>query len=609
MTVARVSLLLVVTAILGAIAGGGWVLYWQRPAATEMGERRAAVGDFALLDQDGRFHRLYRNTLAKAVVLYSHGLGCAVVRESLPRFREIRDAYAKRGVVFYLINANPLDPRAALKGEAERLGVPILKDDAQLVAHSLDLVRTGEAIILDTESWAIRYRGPIDDGVGYGVVRPAATRHYLTEALDAVLAGDPPVPPRVPAVGCVIARPSEQVRVSYSREVAPILREKCMGCHRPGGVAPWAMDRYQTVAGWSPMIREVIMTRRMPPWHADPEVGHFLADGSLSNAEQETLVRWIDAGSPRDGTEDPLIMGPVATDGGQWTLGEPDLVIEVPAQRIPAHGVVPYRWLRVPVPIKADRWVRAVQLRPSEPALMHHGFVFAQYPGPLTELQPDWGEGRNGFFGAHVPGFNLLQMPEGSGQPLPAGATLVFQLHYVPNGRAAIDRTRLGLYFHTRPPAREYVMQSAANRNIRLPPGVPDHEERAAAVLEEDGILSALYPHMHYRGSRIRYEARYPDGRSELLLSVPNYSFGWQGLYRLAEPKPLPAGTRIRIVAGFDNSALNPANPDPTREVRWGLRDLDEMLVGYFMYTRARGEPELAALSATAGRAGSASPR
>lgn len=592
MTVAKLSLLMIVTALAGAIVGLEWAS-WRPHARTEPDRRSESVGDFALLDQDGRFHRLYRNATAKAVVLYSHGLGCTAVRDSLPALREIRDAYATRGVEFLLINANPQDRRSALKREAQATGleIPILKDDAQLVSEALGLARTAEAIVLDTATWSIRYRGPIDDRLYVGGQRGRATHHYLAEALDRVLDGELEESTQVSTIGCLIARPDTPADhpVSYAREVAPILREKCVNCHRAGGVAPWAMDRYETIAGWAPMIREVIMTRRMPPWHADPEVGNLLADGSLSIDEQRTLARWTAAGAPRDGASDPLLANPPVATDGRWALGEPDLVIEVPEQRIPAHGLVPYRWVRVPVPIAADRWVRAVQLRPSEPGLVHHAFVLVQYPARQDRAQPEWEEGRNGFFGAYVPGFDLLPMPEDSGQLLPYGTTLVFQLHYITVGRRATDRPRLGLYFHRTPPAREYVMQSAANLDIRIPPEVTDHEEQAEAVLEEDALLYAFYPHMHYRGSRFRYEARYPDGHSEPLLSVPSYSFGWQNLYRLAEPKWLPAGTRIRAVAGFDNSALNPANPDPSQEVHWGLRDLDEMLVGYFMYTRERG--------------------
>ncbi len=549
------------------------------------------VRDFALLDQDGRFHQLYRLTKAKAVVLYIHGLGCTAVRDSLPALKALRATYAKQNVEFLLINASPQDKRKDLQAEAARfhLDIPILKDEAQLVIQSLQAERTGEAILIDTRTWAIRYRGPIDDRLHYGSQRPAATRHYLDDAVAAMLDNDPVAVNRAPTIGCVLNVERERRPVSYAGDVVPILRDRCINCHRPGGVGPWAMDRYQTVRDWSPMIREVIMTKRMPPWQADPAAGELLADPSLRTGEQKTLVRWIDAGTPRGDGPDPLAAGP--PEGVKhWPLGEPDLVIKLPEQKLPAQGVLPYRWFKIPVPIVKDRWVRAVQLKPSNTAVMHHGFVMVQYPVRHKDREPAWLEGRNGFFAAHVPGLEVQPMPEHAGQWLPAGSTLVFQLHYITLGAPTSDRPALGLYFHRAPPPREYAVGSASNTELRIPPHAANHIETAEMTFSEPVMLHGLYPHMHYRGRRFDYVAHFPDGRSRRLLAVPNYSFGWQTLYRLKTPREFPAGTRIVARAEFDNSEQNPVNPDPTKEVRWGLDTDDEMLVGYLMYTHERDD-------------------
>jgi len=587
MTPLRTLALLIAAAALGALCTA-WLFYGRTPPPRADGPR---IVDFALLDAEGDYHRLSAEGHAKAIVFYSHGLGCSVVRNSLSSLKTLRDRYHEAGVRFFLLNANPQDDRAALKTEAERLGIdiPILKDESQLVMEGLGVTRTGEAILIDPATWTVRYRGPVDDRVGFEGERPRATREYLKDAIKALLDGDPIAASAPAGAGCLIAGLADAKAgpVSYEGDVVPVLRAKCASCHRPGGGAPWVMDRYETVKGWSAMIREVIMNRRMPPWHADPEIGVFSPDLSLTVEEKRTLVHWINAGAPHFSETDPLLADPPKGDTG-WPLGEPDAVIDLPTQRLPAQGVLPYRWLKIAAPIDRDVWVRAAHLQPSDAGLMHHGFVFVQYPERLKAKEPEWLEGRNGFFTAYVPGFSATPFPDGSGQLLPAGATLVFQLHYVTVGHPRSDRPRLALYFHDRPPSREYAVASAANMRIRIPPQAPDHREQAEFLLEEDVTLHAFYPHMHYRGSHFRYEARYPDGHVDALLSIPHYSFSWQTVYRLATPKALPKGTRIAVEAGFDNSDRNPLNPDPFKEVRWGLKDYDEMLVGYLMYTRER---------------------
>jgi hypothetical protein len=583
MTPLRTFALAVAALAAGALSTAGFfLLYGRDPAAS--GPR---VADFALLDAEGYYHRLSRHRDAKAIVFYVHGLGCTVVENSLASLQALRDRYREAGVRFFLLNANPRDDRAALTAEAARLGIPILKDESQLVIEGLAVARTGESILIDPSTWTIRYRGPIDDRVGYEGEKPRPRQAYLRDAIEAQLDGDSVALSAAPAPGCLIEPLAVARPVSYQTDVVPVLRNKCLACHRSGGGAPWAMDRYETVKAWNAMMREVIMNHRMPPWHADPAIGAFSPDLSLTVAEKRTLVHWIDAGAPRSAAADPLVSDPPEADRA-WPLGEPDLVIDLPAQKLPAQGVLPYRWLKVPIQVDKDQWVRAAHLKPSNPRLMHHGFVFVHYPERLKAREPAWLEGLNGFFTAQVPGFRITPFPEGSGQFLPAGSTLVFQLHYVTVGQPSVDRPRLALYFHDRPPPREYAVASAANRHIRIPPGAPDHRERAELELGEEVTLDAFYPHMHYRGSHFRYEARYPDGRVEPLLSVPNYSFTWQTVYRLASPLVLPKGTRIAVEAGFDNSDRNPVNPDPSKEVRWGLKDYDEMLVGYLMYTRAR---------------------
>jgi peroxiredoxin len=587
----RLTAILVVALV--AVTAVNVALFFARGRAPEPAAPPAddpIARDFALLDQNGRFHQLSRLAHARAVVLFTHGVGCPIVRQTMPTLKSLRARFEPQGVVFLMINANPQDDRAAIAADAKALDIeiPILRDSAQLVTEELGVKRTAEAFVIDPSTWRVRFHGPVDDRLYYELQKAEAKHHYLRDAIEAQLAGGPMPTDVPPGLGCLVtAHAAAAARPSYARDVVPILREKCVPCHRPGGAGPWSMDNYDTVRGWSAMMREVIMTRRMPPWHADPQYGDFTPDRSLSIEQMRALVHWIDDGAPRGEGPDPLAQNP-PTAAPEWPLGPPDVVIELPEQAIPARGAIEYRYITVPVPIDRDAWVRAVDLRPSNAAVMHHAFAFLQYPKRLKDEQPDWGEGIESYFAGYVPGYDVLPFPSGSGEFVPGGSSLLFQLHYTTLGHDTTDRPRLGLYLYDQPPPRELVTASAPNVDIVIPPHDPDYHTAATAYIDRDAELVSFFPHMHYRGSWMRYEARMPDGRRETLLSVPNYRFNWQSLYRLSEPIKLPAGTTMFVTGGFDNSEDNPFNPDPDKEVRWGLQSWEEMFVGYFQYTVER---------------------
>lgn len=547
------------------------------------------VGDFALLDQEGRYHQLHRyGTSARAVVLIAHGVGYHAMGPSMPALKALRNRYAHHQVSFLLINADPQTNRRVLQQEAARLGtdMPILKDENQLVVESLGICRIGEALVIDTRTWQIVYRGPVDDRMDADIPRAETRQLNLQDAIEAVLAGRPMTTDNPSGAGCLITQDKEE-NAAYAKDVAPILTEKCVPCHQAGGIAPWAMDRYETVTGRSAMMREAIMTRHMPPWDADPAYGSFSTDPSLSNTQIRALVHWIDAGSPRgDGLDSLAQTKPAMLP--EWPLGKPDLVIKVPPQSIPASGVIEYHYINIPLPVDRAVWVRAVDLRPSNRAVMHHGLVFVIYPPQLRARQPGWMSGANAYFAAYVPGYNVEPFPRDTGQLLPKGSVLRFQLHYNTVGHATTDSPRLALYFHKRPPAREFAVESAHNADFRIPANATDYPVEARYVFKKDAMLHAMFPHLHLRGSRVSYEARYPNGRREMLLSVPRYRFDHQTLYLLRRPKPLPAGTEIMVRGAFDNSSLNPANPDPSKEVIWGRQSWDEMFIGYLLYSVPR---------------------
>ena len=306
----------------------------------ETGDR---VDDFALLDQTGAYHRLHYHADAPAIVLFVQGNGCPIARNALPALRAVRDSFSARGVVFWMLNANLQDDRAAVAAEATAFDIdfPILIDDTQLVAEALGVTRTAEAIVVDPATWRVVYRGPVDDRMSYETQRPARA-HYLRDALAAHLGGKPVATPRRDAPGCIVHLPGPAAdrAISYSEDIAPLLEERCRACHRQGGVAPWSMSDYRTVLGWSPMMREMVRTRRMPPWHADPAGPRMANDLSLTAAEKRTLVHWIESGAPRGDGPDPLADRPTRPPA-RWSLGTPDVLLTAPRQELPQRGSCP----------------------------------------------------------------------------------------------------------------------------------------------------------------------------------------------------------------------------------------------------------------------------
>ena len=442
----------------------------------------------------------------------------------------------------------------------------------------------------------------MDDRRGYGTRHATATRDYLSEALEAVLAGAPVEIEPPETQGCLIT-PTAGVAspagpplageggeaVTYSGGVARLLERKCVPCHRTGGIAPFAMPDFYTVRGWSAMMREVVRTRRMPPWGADPRHGRFRDDLSLTPEETRLLVGWIESGAPRGEGPDPL--ADLELEENEWPLGPPDIVLAGREQEIPAAGTIPYRYSLMGEPLEEGVWLRAAHLKPSNPKVLHHALAFEGRLGGRAAAPDGDGSTRVPFYERMItkynPGVAAEPFPAGTGRWVPAGARIRVQLHYTPTGRTETDRPVLGLYLMDTPPERELRYAAALNGSFEIPPHADRHEVEAEVVFERAVTLYSLQPHMHYRGRSMRFAAHYPDGSTEILLSVPRYDFNFQTSYTLAEPKLLPAGTRVVCSGTFDNSARNEANPDPTRAVRWGLQSSDEMFIGYLVYSAA----------------------
>ena len=376
----------------------------------------------------------------------------------------------------------------------------------------------------------------------------------------------------------------------FYQDVLPVLQKRCQECHRPGQVAPMQFLTYAETRPWAKAIRDAVLTRKMPPWFADPKYGHFANDRSLSKQEIETLIQWVDGGAlqgdPKDGP-------PARTWPSGWNIGTPDVVLEMPlAFPIPASGAIDYQYVILPTRFNEDRWVQQVEVRPSDQARVHHAVVYIREPGSA------WLKGRasGAAFGlpiakslttsdillVYTPGNSFDGWRPGMAKKIKAGSDLVLQMHYTANGKTGADRTRIGLMFAKEPPRQAVLTLQMGNDRFVIPPGDPNYRVPVSGTLPNAALLISMFPHMHLRGKAFEYLMAVPNGRSTTLLKVSNYDFNWQLNYRLAEPLLLPAGTRLMCAGYFDNSANNPRNPDPAAEVRFGEQSWEEMMIGFF---------------------------
>ena len=369
--------------------------------------------------------------------------------------------------------------------------------------------------------------------------------------------------------------PQQVDRVTFASNVADILQRKCQQCHRPGQVGPFSLLTYEQARGHARMIGEVVADRRMPPWHADPKHGVFSNDRSLTDKERAALLAWVDQGAPEGDRAQAPAPRPFA-DG--WSIGKPDVVLTMPEPYlVAATGTLPYQNFRVKTNFKEDMWVQAAEARPGDRSVVHH--ILVQVDG---ESQNEIGTSEAlGYLTVYVPGDAPSIFPPGTAKRIPAGADIIFQMHYTPIGKAKSDQSTVGLIFAKERPKFEAITFGIAQPRFRIPPGAADYKVESTFTMPKDIRLVSLFPHMHLRGKTFKYTAQYPDGTNELLLSVPAYDFAWQSVYRLAEPKFLKKGTRIDCEAHFDNSSANPANPDATKTVRWGPQTYEEMMIGY----------------------------
>jgi len=370
--------------------------------------------------------------------------------------------------------------------------------------------------------------------------------------------------------------------VTFTKDVAPILYDRCVDCHRPGEIAPMSLLTYNEARPWAKAIKEKVLDRSMPPWLASAENHLFKNDRRLSQKEIDTIAAWVDAGAPK-GNDHDLPSQPKFEQG--WSIGKPDAVISLDqAVAVPAEGVIPYKYLTVQTNFTEDKWVQAAEIRPGNRKVVHHVIIFVQEPGNRTELT---GEARGGMgykLCGFAPGEQPKVFPPGTARLIKKGSKLTFQMHYTPNGEATTDRSYVGLIFSKTPVQKTALTGTAINSRFVIPAGDANFEVLSSWTATDDVRIIDLMPHMHVRGKDFTYTAVYPDGHSEVVLQVSKYDFNWQLLYQFTEPLFLPKGARLDCVAHFDNSARNKYNPDPAKEVRWGDQTWEEMMIGWFDY-------------------------
>ncbi len=538
------------------------------------------VGDFALLDEQGVFHQLSRYQHRDAVVLLAYDNSCLAARDAANLLTDLQSQFGEH-IAFLALDINAMDRATE---QSWQMPFPVMADELKLVAESLQLSQSGEVLVFNPQRLSLYYRGgagqALEDNLGEIVGNKSAASEGSDAVSDAV----------ADINGCPITYASATAAVpDYSTEVAPLIVEHCSICHREDGAGPFAFNGYYSLAGWSPMVKEVIMNKRMPPMQVDSAYAATPNAHFLSAEDRQKIMHWMQAGVPRgEGAEDPLAEVPLEKTF-DWQLGTPDFVIDTPKNVIPAVGILDYMYLELALPFTEDKWVSAVQFAPGEERVIHNLTAFIVAP------QSDfWGEERQALtserrvLGSFVPGRNPATVfPEGTGVLIPAGHKLALQFHYYSHGRVLEDSTTIGLYFHDTAPAREIVTRPVS-AEFTLTPNDPDQPLLASYEFAEKATLLAVRPRMNQRGKRMKFDLLPPGGEADTLVSIPAYNYGWQPLYWLETPRPLEPGAVVNVSGAFDNSLSNPFNPNFREEVQWGFDSGEEMFTGYLTYSVER---------------------
>lgn len=567
--------------ILFLVAGAAGLLLARAPADVREVKIGSRIANLTFKDIRYLTRSLDEFQDKKAFVLVFTSTSCPLVQRYLPTLSRLEKDYRAKGVQFLAVNVGSDDSILAMASQAveHEMEFPFVKDFDARAAAVLGVKRTPEVVVLDADR-QLRYRGRIDDQYRLSGARSAPTRNELKDALEAVLAGKEVAVAETPVDGCLITRPAvvpPEKPATFSEHIAPLLQKHCQDCHRPEGSAPFSLLTHRQVTARSEMIAEVVSEQRMPPWFASPNHGTFPNQRGLSAAERELFLHWLRSGMPR-GDESKL--PPPRADvvkPSKWLFGEPDLIIKAPEHELPAQGDVAYKYIMLPHVFLNETWLQGVQILPDNPKVLHHCNMAYGTVGGVK---------KDNFITGFVPGNGPMWLDEGVGFRIPGGSVLALEIHYVTTGKPERCQISVGLKYARGTVQKQLHHLLLEDTRFAIPPGAPAHRVAVSKKLDADATGLGLFVHMHLRGRDMAFRAHRPDGTSETLLLVPNYSFDWQMPY-VFEPgkKTFPKGTRIEAVAHYDNSTFNVFNPNPAALVRFGLQTRDEMFNGFFFYT------------------------
>jgi peroxiredoxin len=548
---------------------------WIKPADAGIGRM---IPDTTLTDLDGKTHRLTDFTKGKATVIALVSSSCPVSKRYLPTLSALEPQAKAAGVGVLLVaptaSETPAELRAALA--SAKLTTPCISDPQGALCQMLGATASTDVFVLDAKRTVV-YHGALDDQYGLGYSLDDPRQRYAVDAVKAVLEGRTPAIQATEAPGCVLDFNKTQTaaasgELTYHNRVSRILQSNCLECHRSGGVAPFALETYEQVNAKSGMIRRMVERGLMPPWFADKPQGSahspWINDRSLAERDRADLLAWLANGKPPGNPQDaPLPKQWPA----EWQFGTPDAVYQIAQPiEVKATGTMPYQNVTVDTGLTEDKWVTALEVQPTAREVVHHVLVFIRDQSgrgrndaaPRIRGEED---GTGGFFAAYVPGNNHVTYPDGFAKALPKGARLHFQIHYTPNGTATTDQVRIGVKFAKAPPQNVVQVAGIANVRLSIPAGANNHAVSGSIPVPREVKIIGFMPH------------------------------NWQLAYRYADPITIPAGSKIRATGWFDNSAENPANPDPAKTVRWGPQTTDEMMLGYVEYYLPGRDPKVAA--------------
>ncbi|MDO8271091.1 MAG: redoxin domain-containing protein [Gammaproteobacteria bacterium] len=548
------------------------------------------ANDFGLIDQEGRFHQLSRYSDKQAIVLFVQKNGDATSRQLLPMIADLQRRFSDKSVLVLAINLDPEVSRNEIIRELSLLGVklPVLIDTAQVVGRTLGIERTGEAFLINPKTFDVVFRGSVSP------VQPPASGpkddnlmpSHLESALIEFLSSKEPIKPMEPySDGVAIQWQNSAVipkgEASYEEDIAPIFQRRCATCHVENGLAPWAMTSHRMLQGWSPMIREVLLTRRMPPGQIDMEIGEWADVHQITDDEIALLVHWIDSGAPMSGDQDPLAKP--AVESPAWPLGTPDVIVDLPEVTIPATGILDFEYRKIELQLEADRWVHAVAYGVGAPSVLHSLLVYTLNQDATISSSADLVSNKNAeFISIYVPGKTVDALADNAGFLLRKGSNLSVKLRYMTSGRETIDNTSIGFYFRDTPPEFSAHSIVVAKDDFIIPAGESNLVVTSTSTpINSDFFVSSFAPQMHSRGKSTSISAISPGGNTIKLINVPNYNYNWQMNYNLKELASFPAGTYFFSETIYDNSYSNPFNIKPEIDVVTGQTSENEILSHY----------------------------